>query len=58
VPLGNRVFSLAYPAPFRRLRDVALAESPAAAANLSGAGVTAGALRARFAGVSPYRRRG
>jgi mannosyltransferase len=51
VPPGNRVFSLAYPAPFRRLHDVALAESPAAAANLSGAEVTAGVLRARFAGV-------
>jgi mannosyltransferase len=51
VPPSNRVFSLAYPAPFRRLRDVALAESPAAAANLSGAEVTAGVLRARFAGV-------
>jgi mannosyltransferase len=51
VPPSNRVFSLAYPAPFRRLRDVALAQSPAAAANLSGAEVTAGVLRARFAGV-------
>jgi mannosyltransferase len=51
VPPSNRVFSLAYPAPFRRLHDVALAESPAAAANLSGAEVTAGVLRARFAGV-------
>jgi mannosyltransferase len=51
VPPSNRVFSLAYPAPFGRLRDVALAESPAAAANLSGAEVTAGVLRARFAGV-------
>jgi mannosyltransferase len=51
VPPSNRVFSLAYPAPFRWLRDVALAESPAAAANLSGAEVTAGVLRARFAGV-------
>jgi mannosyltransferase len=51
VPPSNRVFSLAYPAPFRRLRDVALAQSPAAAANLSGAEVTAGVLRARFASV-------
>jgi hypothetical protein len=52
VPPSNRVFSLAHPAPFRRLRDVALAQSPAAAANLSGAEVTAGVLRARFAGVN------
>jgi mannosyltransferase len=51
VPPSNRVFSMAYPAPFRRLRDVALAESPAAAANLSGAEVTAGILRERFARV-------
>ena len=51
VPPRNRVFSIAYPAPFRRLRDVALAESPAVAANLSGAEVTAGTLRARFAAV-------
>ena len=51
VPPSNRVFSLAYPAPFRRLRDVALEQSPAAAANLSGAEVTAGVLRARFASV-------
>jgi len=51
VPPGNRVFSMAYPAPFRRLRDVALAESPAAAANLSGAEVTSGTLRARFVTV-------
>ena len=51
VPPSNRVFSLAYPAPFRRLRDVALAQSPAAAANLSGAEVTAGVLRARFGTV-------
>jgi len=51
VPPSNRVFSLAYPAPFRRLRDIALAQSPAAAANLSGAEVTAGVLRARFGAV-------
>jgi mannosyltransferase len=51
VPPSNRVFSMAYPAPFRRLRDLALAESPAAAANLSGAEVTAGILRERFARV-------
>jgi mannosyltransferase len=51
VPPSNRVFSMAYPALFRRLRDVALAESPAAAANLSGAEVTAGILRERFARV-------
>jgi mannosyltransferase len=51
VPASNRVFSMAYPAPFRRLRDVALAESPAAAANLAGTEVAAGTLRARFASV-------
>jgi mannosyltransferase len=51
VPSKNRVFSVAYPAPFRRLRDVALAESPAAAANLAGTEVPVGILRARFASV-------
>jgi mannosyltransferase len=51
VPASNRVFSMAYPAPFRRLRDVALAESPAAAADLAGTEVPAGILRARFASV-------
>jgi len=51
VPPSNRVFSMAYPAPFRRLRDVALAESPAAAANLAGTEVPASILRARFASV-------
>ena len=52
VPSRKRVFSMAYPAPFRRLRDVALAKSPAAAANLVGTEVRPATLRARFATVS------
>ena len=47
-----RVYSMAYPAPYRRLRDVALAKAPVAAANLVGTAVRAATLRARFATVS------
>ncbi len=47
-----RVYGLGYPAPYRRLRDVALAEPPAAAANLYGTEVRAATLRARFATVT------
>ena len=47
-----RVYSLAYPAPYRRLRDVALAAPPAAAANIYGTEVRAGALRTRFTTVT------
>jgi mannosyltransferase len=47
-----RVYSMAYPAPYRRLRDVALAAPPAAAANLYGTEVRAAALRARFTTVT------
>jgi mannosyltransferase len=51
VPASERVFGMAYPAPFRRLRDVALAQSPVAADNLIGTEVPAVTLRARFAAV-------
>ncbi len=46
-----RVYSIGYPAPYRRLRDVALAKPPVAAANLYGTEVRAATLRARFATV-------
>jgi mannosyltransferase len=39
---------MAYPAPFRRLRDVALAASPVTAGNLIGTDVPPATLRARF----------
>jgi len=51
VPARTRVVSFAYPAPFRRLRDLALAKSPAASATLVGIQVQPSALHSRFAGV-------
>jgi mannosyltransferase len=42
---------MAYPAPFRRLRDVALATSPVTAGNLIGTDVPPATLRARFTTV-------
>jgi mannosyltransferase len=52
MPETKRVVSIAYPAPFRRLRDVELGQTPAAAGNLTGTDVPAATLRARFAAVS------
>jgi len=52
LPSHRRAFSLAYPAPFHRLRDIALAKSPVAAANLTGTQVTPATLRSRFTTVS------
>jgi mannosyltransferase len=51
MPETKRVVSIAYPAPFRRLRDVELGQTPAAAGNLTGTDVPAATLRARFATV-------
>ena len=51
VPAKARVVSFAYPAPFSRLRDLALAKSPAASATLTGTQVPPPELRRRFAGV-------
>jgi mannosyltransferase len=51
VPPRTRVVSFAYPTPFRRLRDLALAKSPAASATLVGTQVQPPTLRSRFAGV-------
>ncbi len=52
LPVNKRVFSMGYPAPFRRLWDVSLAKSPVAAGNLLGNEVPLSTLRARFARVS------
>jgi len=52
VPSNRRAYSLAYPAPFRRLRDIALAKSPVAAANLIGTQVPSATLRSRFTTVA------
>ena len=51
VPSSRRILSMAYPEPWRRLRDVALGRSPDAAATLEGTEVSPAVLRQRFAGV-------
>jgi mannosyltransferase len=52
LPANKRVFSMGYPAPFRRLRDVALGVTPLAAASLIGTAAPVPVLRARFATVN------
>ena len=52
LPSNKRVFSMGYPAPFRRLRDVALGVPPVAAASLIGTAAPVPVLRARFATVN------
>jgi hypothetical protein len=51
IPSEARVVSMGYPAPFSRLRDIALARSPVASATLTGVQVPAAALPGRFAGI-------
>jgi mannosyltransferase len=48
IPSETRVVSLGYPAPFRRLRDLALGESPVASGTLTGVPVSAEVLATRF----------
>jgi mannosyltransferase len=50
LPSEARVVSLAYPAPFRKLRDLALKRSPVASDSLTGTQVWAPVLVQRFAG--------
>jgi len=52
LPANRRVFGMAYPAPFQRLRDLSLAQTPVAAHNLLGTNVGPPVLRQRFTGVS------
>jgi mannosyltransferase len=52
LPPNMRVLGMGYPAPFQRLRDVALNLTPVAAANLIGTQVTPSVLRHRLAGVT------
>jgi mannosyltransferase len=52
LPPHKRVYSFAYPAPYRRLRDLALAKPPAAANNLIGTQVSSATLQARFTTVT------
>jgi mannosyltransferase len=51
LPSEARVVSMAYPAPFRKLRDLALKESPVASDSLTGTQVRTSVLAKRFAGV-------
>jgi mannosyltransferase len=51
LPSEVRVVSMAYPAPFRRLRDLALQASPVASDTLTGTQVRAPVLVRRFTGV-------
>jgi mannosyltransferase len=50
LPSEVRVVSMAYPAPFRKLRDLALKKSPVASDSLTGTQVWAPVLAKRFAG--------
>ncbi len=52
IPLDMHVLGTGYPAPFERLRDIALAESPIASGTLTGTEITSPALlKSRFTGV-------
>jgi mannosyltransferase len=51
LPQTTRVVGMAYPAPFRRLRDIALGQAPASSATLLGVEVSAPVLDRRLAGV-------
>lgn len=48
LPWDTAVVGMAYPAPFRRLRDIGLAEGPVASATLRGVPVRPGVLAARL----------
>ena len=52
LPVNMHVLGTGYPAPFLRLRDIALAESPIASATLTGTEITSPALlKSRFTDV-------
>lgn len=51
MPWNTRVASLAYPDPFRRLRDIGLLRSPVASATLTGIPVSPALMARRLAGV-------
>jgi mannosyltransferase len=53
LPSEARVVSMAYPAPFGRLRDLALKQSPVESDSLTGTQVWAPVLAKRFAGPPP-----
>jgi mannosyltransferase len=56
LPSEARVVSMGYPAPFRKLRDLALKKSPVASDSLTGTQVSASLLAKRFAGPPAVRR--
>jgi mannosyltransferase len=52
IPAYRRVFGTGYPAPFQRLRDIALAQSAIASVTLTGTEITSlRLLKSRFTGV-------
>ena len=51
LPQTTRVVGMAYPAPFRRLRDIALGQSPATSGTLLGVEVPGSVLARRLVGV-------
>jgi mannosyltransferase len=51
LPTNMRVVSMAYPGPFRSLRDIALSRTPVAAGNLIGTDVGPALLRRRASGA-------
>lgn len=51
-PINDRIVSMPYPGPFGKLRDLALASSPAASDNLYGTDVTPTELAKRFTHVT------
>ena len=52
LPINSRVLGSAYAGPFLKLRDIALAMSPAASATLNGTEVSPATLASRFAGTT------
>jgi len=52
IPWGQRVLSMGYPGPFRKLRDIALAESPVKSSTLLGTQVSLAILRHRLTHLS------
>lgn len=52
LPINSRVLGTAYPGPFRKLRDIALARTPVQSATLNGTEVSAATLASRFAGTT------
>lgn len=51
-PINDRIVSMPYPGPWRKLRDVALAQTPIASNTLYGVDVTPAQLPNRLAGVT------